>query len=166
MSVGEKVISKTLYRILAMPVRKKIILDQNLHSPTLINALNAVGVDNVYTVEILGLNPHQETSDRDIEKKLIALGKKTPNSGYLFLTKNAKDFTKKPSGYDVLWVPDKINVKSFAESFRPWLSLSVPLKATNKIYKARVARGPSDLGYAFDREVAFEDFKISDPKGI
>ena len=161
MSVGEKIISKALYRILAMPVRKKIILDQNIQSPTLMSVLSAVGVDKVYTIELLGFDPNQETEDRDIEKKLTALSRKTPNSGFLFITKNAKDFARKPQGYDVLWIPDKLDMKAFAESIRPWLSLSMPLAPRNKIFKARSARGPSDLGYAFDKEISLEEFKRS-----
>jgi hypothetical protein len=159
MSIGEKILSKAFYRVLSMPVHKKIILDQNVQSPELMNALAAVGVDNVYTIAVLGLDPNKETDDRNIEKKMTAFGKKTPNSGYLFITKNAKDFAKKPNGYDVLWVPDKIKVKEFAESFRTWLSLSIPLVARNKIYEARVAGGKYDHGYAFDKEVEFNEFK-------
>lgn len=145
--VSEKILTQMFYRVLAMPSSKKIILDQNLWGTGLVDTLHAVNINKVYNISYLGLDPSATTEDAVIHKKLVKLGKKTPNSGFLFITKNAKHF-KSPTHYDVLWVPDKLNLKNFVEALKSWLSLT-PLRATNTVYQANATRSKYSQAYEF-----------------
>jgi hypothetical protein len=123
---------KLFYRILAMSLDKKIVLDQNVHD--LLPILGEVGARKVYDIGKLGFDPNAETEDSEIHRRLKLAGAKTPNSGILFITNNRKHF-KKPEGYDILWVPNKFNIKDLCETIKLWL-YAQPKEPQNKIFVA------------------------------
>jgi hypothetical protein len=139
-------IDRIYYKVLSMSVNKKIILDQNCHE--LAGPLNAVNFNKVYTIDKLGIDSQQASNDLVIHKKIKELGAKTPQSGYLFITKNSKHF-KNPQGYDILWVPDKINVRDFSESFKQWV-INIRKPARNFIFKTTKTRERGGTPYSIE----------------
>lgn len=141
-------VDKMFYKILAMPSDKKVVVDQNVSN--LIEPLKSVGVNKVYDVSKLGLDPQSETDDNiQIKKRLKELGKQTPNSGFLFITRNGKHF-KNPDRYDVLVLPDKLDIQGFVESFKQWLVLMPSKAAKSKVYKAKKRDSKYSADYVFE----------------
>lgn len=141
--------TKLFYKIMAMSVNKKLLLDQNVHDNNLICALNSVGIRHVKDISWLGFNKEASTKDSEIARKLSVLSRRTPNSGYLFITRNYNDFPN-PKGYDVLEIPQNINIRDFVESFKQWLTLMPNNKSQNKIYRAIKSRQKGTTPYVFE----------------
>lgn len=122
------------YKILAMAVNKKIIVDQN--AMDLLQYFEAVGLTHVKDISALGLDPQKTADDiQQIHKRLKKSAKATPNSNYLFLTRNGKDFPS-PDGYDVVWLPSTYNAKDFSEAFKAWVVFT-PKKSANVVYQVK-----------------------------
>ena len=140
-------VDKIFYHIMAMASDQKIILDQNTHG--LKDSLEAVNFNKVYDLSILKLDPQVETDAGVIHKKLKKLGATTPNSSFLFITKNAIHF-KNPDNYDVLWVPDKFNPQFLAESIKQWLATQPKRGPKNLILQANKSNSKHTTRYTIE----------------
>lgn len=141
-----RIIDRVYYKVLAMALEKKFILDQNCQE--LLEPLKSVGMNRVYTIQKLGFDAQSETKDSVLHKRLKAVGGQTPRSGFLFITKNAKHF-KNPDGYDILWIPDKINTREFVESFKQWV-INLRKPAQKVVYQAVKTREKTGRPYSFE----------------
>lgn len=141
--------------VLAMPISKKIIVDQCVHE--LIPELKKSNIEHVWGIEKLGFDPNQSTDDTEIARKLTISGQKTPQSQYLFITNNEEHF-KKPKGYDILIVPQATNEDIIA-TIKGWLTYTViTKKADNKIWRMYKKQSKYHHGYIITDKI------ISQPK--
>lgn len=133
-------------KILAMTVDKKVMIDQNLHG--LIEALKDAGINRVWDISKLGLDPHQHTEDLEIRRRIQKMTQKTPNSGILFITNNEKHFLS-PKGFDVLVIPQPYDKAKLVETVKSWIIL-LPKRAQNRIFKAVKYNGKHGFGYTIE----------------
>lgn len=141
--------------VIAMPISKKIIVDRNVEN--VIQQLKDLGATNVSGIDKLGLPP--DASDNLIAKKLNELS--TPNSAYLFITNNEKEFGKLGTkNYDILIV-NKTNAETI-EAIKTWLALfSKRAKGTLHRVIERLVNKTTHT-YAFDVDY-IKEFKNKKP---